>query len=78
MSNKQVVTVEGMIEEALPGLLFRVKLITEKNEEGASREVLAHMGGKMKLHKIRVIAGDRVLVEMPNIEDKRGRIVRRL
>ncbi|MEK7479102.1 MAG: translation initiation factor IF-1 [Patescibacteria group bacterium] len=78
MQNKQIVTVEGVIEEALPGLLFRVKLLQEKREDGGSREVLAHMGGKMKLHKIRVIPGDRVQIEMPNIEDKRGRIVRRL
>ncbi len=78
MANKPILTVEGVIEEALPGLLFRVKLLREKDATGNQREVLAHMGGKMKLHKIRVIAGDRVSVEMPNINDKRGRIVRRL
>jgi len=62
---------EGVVEEALPGLLFRVKLNGDK-------EVLAHLAGKMKIHYIRVIPGDRVIVEMPNLEDKRGRIVRRL
>jgi translation initiation factor IF-1 len=61
---------EGIVEEALPGLLFRVKL--------GDREVLAHLAGKMKIHYIRVIPGDRVIVEMPNLDDKRGRIVRRL
>lgn len=78
MANKPIITVEGVIEEALPGLLFRVKLLKEKDAAGNPKEVLAHMGGKMKLHKIRVIAGDRVSIEMPNLEDKRGRIVRRL
>lgn len=62
---------EGIVEESLPGLLFRVKL-----ESG--KEVLAHLAGKMKMHYIRVIPGDRVLVEMPAPDDRRGRIIRRL
>ncbi|MDP3725076.1 MAG: translation initiation factor IF-1 [Nanoarchaeota archaeon] len=78
MPRNPIFTVEGLIDEALPGLLFRVTLLKEKGSDGNPRKVLAHMGGKMKLHKIRVIPGDRVLVEMPNIEDRRGRIVRRL
>ena len=78
MPNKEIITVEGVIEEVLPGLLFRVSLLRDKDAAGNPKEVLAHMGGKMKLHKIRVIAGDRVSIEMPNLEDRRGRIVRRL
>lgn len=70
-SNSKAVKVEGLVTEALPGLLFRVKL----NED---REVLAHLAGKLKLYRIRVIPGDRVMVEMPNLADKRGRIIRRL
>ncbi len=62
---------EGIVEEALPGLLFRVKLDGEN-------EVLAHLAGKMKIHHIRVIPGDRVIVEIPNLNDRRGRIIRRL
>lgn len=64
--------VEGIVEEALPGLLFRVKIASE----GGS--VLAHLGGKLRLHHIRVIPGDRVVVEMTPYDDARGRIVRRL
>ncbi|KKU94248.1 MAG: Translation initiation factor IF-1 [Candidatus Jorgensenbacteria bacterium GW2011_GWA1_48_13] len=64
------VKAEGMVFEALPGLLFRVRL-----DDG--KEVLAHLAGKMKINYIRVIPGDRVIVEMPSAEDRRGRIVRR-
>lgn len=61
---------EGMIEEAFPGLSFRVRL---KNEQ----EVLAHLSGKMRINNIRVMPGNRVLVEL-GPDGKRGRIVRRL
>jgi translation initiation factor IF-1 len=61
---------EGIVTEALPGLLFRVSL-------GAEKQILAHLAGKMKLHRIRVLPGDRVLVEM-GPDGRRGRIVRRL
>ncbi len=66
-----MVRAEGIVEEALPGLLFRVK-----TDEG--REMLAHPAGRLKIHHIRIIPGDRVTLEMANIEDRRGRIVRRL
>ena len=62
---------EGMVIEALPSLTFRVKV---KDVEG---EVLAYPAGKMKLNHIRVMPGDRVLVEM-GPDGRRGRIVRRL
>jgi len=70
--DSKTLKLEGVIEEALPGLLFRVKL---KNDE---KEMLAHLGGKLKLNRIRVIPGDRVIVEVTPYDDKRGRIVRRL
>lgn len=70
-SEQKGIKVEGVAEEALPGLLFRVRL-----DDG--KEVLAHLAGKMKIHHIRVIPGDRVVIEMPSLDDKRGRIVRRL
>jgi translation initiation factor IF-1 len=61
---------EGVIEETLPALSFRVKLADE-------RIVLAHLAGKLRLHRIRVVAGDRVVVEL-SPDGRRGRIVRRL
>ncbi len=71
----QLVRVEGKVMEALPGLLFRV--IVGKEGEGG-HEVLGHLAGRLKLHRIRVIPGDRVVLEMASMNDTRGRIVRRL
>jgi len=64
--------IEGIVKEALPGLTFRVVL-----RDKPDSEVLAHLAGKMKIHNIRVLPGDRVLVEM-GPDGRRGRIVRRL
>ncbi len=74
-SSLQLVRVEGKVVEALPGLLFRVMV---KKEGTGDREVLGHLAGKLKLHRIRVIPGDRVVLEMADQNDTRGRIVRRL
>lgn len=70
--DKNLIKREGVVMEALPSLLFRVNL-----KEGG-QEVLAHLGGKLKLNRIRVIPGDKVVVEMTPYDDRRGRIVRRL
>jgi translation initiation factor IF-1 len=63
--------IEGKVIEALPGLMFRVQI------SGREENVLAHLAGKMKIHNIRVLPGDRVLIEM-SPDGARGRIVRRL
>jgi translation initiation factor IF-1 len=62
---------EGKVFEALPGLTFRVKL------NGSENEIIAHLAGKMKIHNIRVLPGDKVLVEL-SPDGNKGRIVRRL
>jgi len=63
-------TFEGVVEEALPSTTFRVKL-----DDG--REVLAHLSGKLRLNFIRILAGDRVVVELSPYDESRGRIVYR-
>lgn len=63
--------VEGIVIEALPSLMFRVKIFNNENE------VLAYLSGKMRLHYIKILPGDRILVEL-SPDGKRGRIVRRL
>ena len=63
--------IDGRVEEALPGTTFRVTL-----EDG--RAILAYLAGKMRLHHIKILPGDRVTVEMGPYDDARGRIVRRL
>jgi translation initiation factor IF-1 len=62
---------EGQVIEALPNANFKIVL-----DNG--NEVLAHLSGRLRMHKIRVLVGDRVTVEMTPYDEKRGRIVRRL
>lgn len=62
---------EGVVTEALPGMLFRVRI-----DEGA--EIMAHLAGKLRLHYIRVMPGDRVRVELSEYDETKGRIVHRL
>jgi len=61
---------EGIVIEALPNTTFRVKL---SNGE----EILAHLAGKMRLNFIRVLPGDKVVVEISPYDKTRGRIVYR-
>lgn len=61
---------QGQVIEALPSLLFRVRLDNGK-------EILAHLGGKLRINKIKILPGDKVIVEMSVYDEKRGRIVYR-
>ena len=63
--------IEGLVEEALPGLTFRIKL----NKD--NQEILGYPAGRLKINHIRILPGDRVLVEV-GPDGRRGRIVRRL
>ncbi len=71
VDSKNLIRLEGLVIESLPGLLFKVKV----NEE---KEFLAHLSGKMKLNKIKVLPGDKVIIEVYSLEDKRGRIIKRI
>lgn len=64
------IEVQGTISENLPNAMFRVKL-----ESG--HEVLAHVSGKIRMHFIRILPGDRVLVELSPYDLTRGRILYR-
>ena len=61
----------GIVIEALPDTLFKVKL------DGKEEEVLAYLAGKMRLHRIRVLVGDKVLLELDSYGG-RARITKRL
>ena len=63
-------TISGIVAEALPNAQFRVKI-------GADQEVLAYLAGRMRLHRIRVLVGDKVELVLDNYGG-RGRIVRRI
>ncbi len=67
MTKEDLLEFEGVVEELLPNAMFRVKL-----ENG--HEVLAHTSGKMRKNRIRVLAGDKVTVEMTPYDLSKGRI----
>lgn len=69
MADQEVV--EGVVDEALPNTLFRVKLA------GSDETVLAYLAGKMRLHRIKVLVGDRVQMQLDPYGG-RARIVRRI
>lgn len=72
MSKKEeALEVEAVVVEPLPNAMFRVEL-----ENG--HQVLAHISGKMRKHFIRILPGDKVLVELSPYDLNRGRIVYRL
>ena len=71
MANKdEVVEVRGKVIEPLPNAMFKVEL-----DNG--HRVLAHVSGKMRLHFIRILPGDKVLVEISPYDLDRGRIIYR-
>lgn len=70
MGKKEAIEVEGTISEALPNAMFRVNLAN-------GHDVLAHVSGKIRMHFIRILPGDRVLVELSPYDLSRGRITYR-
>lgn len=64
------IRVEGVVKELLPNTMFRVALPN-------GHEVLAHISGKMRLHFIRILPGDKVTMEMSPYDLNKGRIVYR-
>lgn len=67
---QDVIEVEGKIIEPLPNAMFRVELPN-------GHKVLAHVSGKIRMHFIRILPGDRVMVELSPYDLSRGRIVYR-
>lgn len=70
MLNKNVLKKSGIVLEALPSIHFRVKI-----DEG--EEIIAHLAGKLRIYRIKILPGDRVTVEISPYDSKRGRIVYR-
>ncbi len=70
MAKEKGISVEGTVVEALPNTMFRVEL--ENNHI-----VLAHVSGKMRMHFIKILPGDRVTLELSPYDLTRGRIVYR-
>jgi translation initiation factor IF-1 len=70
LAKEEGIQVEGTVVEPLPNAMFRVEL-----ENG--HKVLAHISGKMRMHFIRILPGDKVTVELSPYDLNRGRIVYR-
>jgi len=70
MPKKETIEVEGVVVEPLPNAMFRVELAN-------GHKVLAHISGKIRLHYIRILVGDKVLVELSPYDLTRGRITYR-
>ena len=67
MGKQDVIEIDGVVEDTLPSAQFKVKL-----ENG--HEILAHVSGKIRMHYIRILPGDRVTVEISPYDLTRGRI----
>ncbi len=68
--------VTGTVVEALPGTLFRVK-VESSDEKGKDNIILVYLSGKMRIHRIRVLIGDKVKIQLDPYGG-RGRIVQRM
>lgn len=70
MSKEEVIEVEGLVLETLPNAMFKVELENEHT-------VLAHVSGKIRMHFIRILPGDKVTVELSPYDLTKGRITYR-
>ena len=67
MAKEDVLEYEGVVLEILPNAMFKVKLDND-------HEILAHTAGRMRKHRIRILAGDKVTVEISTYDLSKGRI----
>lgn len=70
MPKEEAIKVDGVVSETLPNATFKVQI-----DKG--HEVLAHISGRMRMHYIKILPGDRVTIELSPYDLKRGRIVYR-
>lgn len=70
MAKEELLEFEGLVIEILPNAMFRVKL-----DNG--HEILAHTSGRMRKHRIRILLGDKVTVEMTPYDLTKGRVILR-
>ena len=67
MAKQDVIEIDGVVEDTLPNAMFKVKLSN-------GHVILAHVSGKIRMHYIRILPGDRVTVEISPYDLTRGRI----
>jgi translation initiation factor IF-1 len=71
MPKEEMIEVQGTVVQVLPHTIFRVQLET-------GQKILAHLSGKLRIHHIKILQGDRVLVELSPYDLTRGRITYRM
>ncbi len=69
---KEVIEVQGVVLESLPNTMFRVKLLDENYQ---NHEIMAHISGRMRIHHIRILPGDKVTIELTPYDLSKGRII---
>ena len=72
MAKDDLIEMTGVVDEVLPGSMYRVKL------DGVDTPIVCYTGGKLKQHKIKIILGDRVKVEVSVYDLSKGRVTYRL
>ena len=78
MVHQGSIEVEGIVAEALPNTLFRVKIADKQFPSLADTIVLCHLSGKMRINYIRILPGDRVRIEITPYDPNKGRITYRM
>ena len=71
MAKEETVSLEGVVEEILPNAMFRVQI------DGMEKPVIGVISGRMRMHNIKILMGDRVEMEFSPYDLSRGRITRR-
>ena len=72
-NNKNVIELDGVVKECLPN----TKFVIEVDVNGKPHEIIGYLSGKMRMHYIRILVGDKVKVEITPYDTKQGRIVYR-
>lgn len=76
--DKSIFTAEGVVTENLPNTMFRVKFAENSPTDVAGRVILCHLAGKMRMHYVKLLPGDKVKVEINKLDLTLGRIVFKL
>lgn len=71
---KDVIELIGVVEESYPNTTFRVRILSD---EAKDHELHCHLAGRMRVHRVRILPGDKVKVEMTPYDLQKGRIVYR-
>ena len=72
MTQKDIIEIEGVVLENLPNATFKVKI------NNSDKTIFCHLGGKMRMYRIRILPGDKVKIEQSPYDQDKGRIVYRL